>query len=154
MLADEISSKYTAVVTSMADDVTPFLDLMESELSLLERQLESVFRAAEELYRDNELLQSLGQELWETAELLRYFVLMGNSRLLQYLVLEIQHGAKIKNTEPCTVSLNKEQMYYNAYPTQHFTHTHTHTQIHYKTIVFLPSMSGRNEVTFLVEVIY
>ena len=56
----------------MADDVTPFMDLLELETALVDRQLKSVLRGMKELYRANgAFLESLGEEFEQSAAFLR-----------------------------------------------------------------------------------
>ena len=72
ILLEEISSKFTRVVTTMVDDVTPFVNLWKSETTLLNRQLRRIFKDVKELYRRNEeFLGSLGKEFEDTATFLR-----------------------------------------------------------------------------------
>ena len=72
ILRDELAFKYTSVVSSMADDVTPFMDLLERETTLVDRQLKSVLRGMKELYRANgAFLESLGEEFEQSAAFLK-----------------------------------------------------------------------------------
>ena len=72
ILRDELAFKYTLVVSSMADDVTPFMDLLERETTLVNRQLKGVLSGMKELYRANgAFLESLGEEFEQSAAFLR-----------------------------------------------------------------------------------
>ena len=74
ILRDELAFKYKSVVSSMADDVTPFMDLLERETILVDRQLKIVLRGLTGHCTDTHMelfWKALGEEFEQSAAFLR-----------------------------------------------------------------------------------